>query len=172
MGRILGEAILLLASSMALVAQTSGRQGDPKKDQPHDFRSPMILETSFPDPKTWTGEWFTNQDYRDLEKYRCDGIRIVELFANVRPVKGGEFTILIVRFRAKVLNPDGNHDKEVVVRFDVKNGEDVVRSTEFGPVKVEESNSVKREVFVTVPTGELKSDSRTGLVITVSAWNK
>ncbi len=163
--------VVALALALPGLGQVTGRQGS-EKDQPNDFHSPMVLDVPFPsDPKTWTGEWFTNNAYREISRFRCDGIRIVELSLKVKKIGDPDQNAFAVRFRTKLLNPDGNHDKEVIVRFDVKQKDRVLQSAEFGPVKVEESDSVKREVGAIVRDHDSK-DPPTTFTITVTAWNK
>ena len=118
----------------------------------------MILDTVFApaDQSLWVGEdwvpanpvrwkrgYFTTVEYQRLNKFSCDGVTIQGddynpifhrppypqwrsgLVMNVTP-RGSD---VIVKVRIQLNNPKPTHDKQVTLRLDVLNGDEVVATT-------------------------------------------
>lgn len=160
----------LMLLSEPLVSQTTARQGKPEKDDPTEFRSPMVLETPFlaADPLRWDDRWFSGKPYVDLRRYRCEGLSVDEL--SLRAKRSGER--VNVQVRVRILNPDGNHDKATRLRFDLHNGDEAVASAQVGPFKVEEGDRVAKAVHLSIPASNLVRDPMTTVKITVSVQDK
>lgn len=131
----------------------------------------MVLEAPLfmANPTARVEKWRSSKDFADLRVFRCQGISVSRLMARVK--KAGE-NDLAVSFQVRLFNPDNNHDKAVRVVVALRNGEETIGTASFGPVKVEESDSVTREVSITVPASSLKTDPFTTLQLTLTAVDK
>lgn len=149
----------------------TARRGDPQKGDSTEIGSPMVVEAPFfmADPAARKDTWMSSKDFVDLRAFRCQGILINRLMTKVQDADGGK---LKVAFQVLLHNPNNNHDKSVRVEVALRNGDQKIAGASFGPVKVEESDSVNREVSMVVSPESLKTDAMTSVQLTVTAADK
>jgi hypothetical protein len=156
------SAVVLLLCGFVAAAQTTARQGEQT-----NFQSPMILETTFPlaDRSTWNTDkkFFMPKEWVALSRYRCEGVKVLELTVSVSPLDDEQIT---VTFRAALSNRHG-HDKRVHLMFEILNGSDVAVSRSMAPVDVPEDNTKVGLLPIPVAMKALKTDPETRLRITV-----
>jgi hypothetical protein len=174
---------LLLLVAVEGLAQTA-KQGDASADlTPNAFHSPMILDTMFApadnslwvgedwvpaNPVPWKGGYFTTVEYQRLNKFSCDGMTIQGndynpifhrppnpqwrsgLAMKVKP-RGSDVE---VRVRIQLTNPKHNHDKQVMLRLDVLNGDEVVASATMRN-NIEEGNANEHTTTFLVPAAKI-----------------
>lgn len=156
-------AVLLLSPSIH--AQVVAHQGAP---DPTEFRSPMVLDTVFlaSDPAKWkSGAWISGAEWAELGRYHCDNVSIGTLSARVKEQVKGNVTF---ELRSTLTNRKG-HDKEVRVRYELLDHDQVIATTTLGPFQLDEEKSKTKTVLLAVPKLALTTDPMTPMRVTVSA---
>jgi hypothetical protein len=141
----------------------------------------MVLDARLvlADPARWNNRWTTEKEYADLRKYHCEGVFIESLRMRARRNKE---SVVEMTIRAKLRNPDGNHDKRVYLTYEILTEGQAIRTstpsktatqrrfekenTIFihepldGGVKVEESDAATAEEILLIAPQDLSPTSR------------
>jgi|GEM_PF-2031766 len=178
-------AFLMAASIPKYEAQMAMQAGLPAPPGKTDFVCPLTLKTVFAaaDRSLWDpskghtpGEWFSAPEYLSLSQFNCDGVYLrtghnhkaqmkPPLAMSVSPAEGGRVK---VKVRASVDNPSDNHDREVDLFFEVRNGDKVIASAAKSS-EIEEGNEKSITVTFTLAESDLVADPMTQLQLTIKA---
>ena len=179
---IIVSAWLAMWTAPGGAAAQVARQGSANTNRdPNAFTSPMILEASFvaADRSIWgSTSWHEGPDYKALGKYTCDGIALrgdpdkktneaaTGLAMRARELPGGKLELTVGLW---LLNPSHNHDKLVTVFLEVLDGAEVVASTTFGPIEIEDKGRARPVSFpFVIPTAVLKAEPAMKMRLTVT----
>ena len=135
----------------------------------NEFLSPMVLEVPFvlADPARWNDTWSSEKEYADIVKYCCEKVFVESLKMRARRAGGG---VVVVTIKAKLRNPNGNHDKRVFLTAELQNDGNTVKDVtppkpQAAPpvdkgISVEESDSATKTTALTVLADDLKPGRR------------
>ena len=178
--------LVLVVTASAVVLAVSASQtvtrGGPQKDPvAADRPSPLTLEMDMAaaDRSLWgEGKWFSTPEYRAVGKLTCDGVSLRANYSKRRGTWGSGLEMAArerrdgtveVKVRATVNNPNDNEDKNITVRLEVLNGDDLVQSGTIGPIEAEDNgNDVGGQTTLVIPAAALKTTPMTRLRITVT----
>jgi hypothetical protein len=157
MGKSWASAVLVLLGTVPAAAVLLPPRAQPFSKQAAldttAFTSPMVLIAKFAatEQSLWgKGEWFTTDDYLQLSRFTCDGVRLSgAVDASGRTTKPGLLFAARLRpdgleeikIRVLVWNPPHNKDKSVTVVLEVLEGEFMRRRVTIGPLDVEEGHT-------------------------------
>jgi hypothetical protein len=167
--QILFSVAALLSAAASGQTVVTGEKAMPE----NEYRSPMVIEVPFAlaDPDRWNDTWTSPKEYADLVKFCCEKVFIESLKMRARKTPGDLVTITI---KARLRNPNGNHDKRVFLTAELQNDGSTVGSV--APpkpqtakpdkgVSVEESDSATKTTVLSVPANDLRPTTKLKLTI-------